>query len=111
MQLRRRERSDENPARRKAASSMQISCTPEIQPCAGGGHTAKQQPQPANDKQALCWLVDQCVATMQRNGFQQEKHRAEKCDLRGVRMPAHADRKSAVWGKSWSERVDLGGRG
>src|SRR3546814_13512773 len=98
MQLRRRDRSDENPARRKAASSMQISCTPEIQPCAGDGHTAKQQPQPANDKQSLCWLVDQCVDTMQRNGFKQEKHSAEKCDLRGFRMPAQ-ERKRAVEGK------------
>src|SRR3546814_3670602 len=27
---------------------------------------------------------------MQRNGFQQGKHHAEKCDLRGARISAHA---------------------
>src|SRR3546814_19253474 len=71
-------------------SFTQFSCTPNVQPCAGGCHTAKQQPQPANDKQSPCWLVYQGVDTMQRNGFQQEKHHAEKCDLRGARISAHA---------------------
>src|SRR3546814_20358706 len=45
---------------------------------------------------------------MQRNGFQQEKHRAEKCDLRGVRMPAHAGAVSRLKEPDCGETNDHG---